>query len=1099
VDFVHLTTDPVRSPFPSRQDFARARFFEEEYKSKGLGLVNLAKTLFTPACKAASTHMSLPWLLWGLLFSQLLLELPKAQQQSLCSLIYLLVSKMGMRRNIPIPIPTTHRQARSFYLRTSSHSSRNPSLLEQFSLMKPLHLDGKHVYIPVTNTIRFIHAIGHILEPAHLIDVHNSTVYSSGFIHSRTPRGLELLRRCLLGLGFSDVPAYLTQNSISQCRSPPTKSVYTRWIIGHYHLMFWSDSFEAFHTKQNRGSVWVMFVSVATPSSSPISLQNTFNSGMNTFLVAMGPSGKSVSHDSVFSALADDMKQLCDPQIPFSTFSRYHSRECKSIFSIYCYNQDTPERTESNGIASWKANNTVLSGYVCALVDKQHLLPSCRLCHKFRLGSKYMDGIPPRRCQACLDWDPPHPIPITYSGLESLVRSLLQHQLSGLGSTRATIVETLRDAGVSPPVANTIATGLSSPSPYLPQLPAQWKLSPYCEVKDSTEVIMHLLFLGIVRAHLKEIVYTFLSGRKQWTAFVLRTKRLLIMVRCMSLSWFKPHPIPASGTFGGWVSENYLAYARMYKYAAAFVQRLPQNDDPYQDPTGPPSKLFIPALQQWLVSRGLKVRKPTGQLRARKADYVKTVERTGWTTAGDPPPPLANPTAGIPLDVFEDSVISMHNLVASIMSLRDLPTVEQSFDLLRCIKLYLTFDDYFLRYSGERDTITVVAPDSDSVRIEIRQDSEPTLREELDESDDDTLGSVSDDSGDDGFATPNNHVPTQAGEGVASSLSSASTEGTSNKRGRIPALSKRNKYNLITLVDTICHYGPYMYNSELGPKGEGAIRTVKPIVASRGVQVRSDQFLHATQQWTALRFSKSAIGMAVDAMQSSITANPRPVVDDPEHDFFQVALEMFSHHLIPTGDSMEGVRGWEDDSTVHPPVDQEAWEDSFATVTAPSDERDPPASTNNKKMYETYPDRSSIPLLTAGETPISIVIFNSINDTDDCIRYGAVYVGSQELEYIVPILPECHVTTQMGAVFHRWIPLSGTHEHDCPKFSCRILDYGVMLPCTATLHGRSYVVYHTITYGWKEVLEDFTLGFQRQAERSTGDFNSSYVLTVPAQ
>ena len=51
---------------------------------------------------------------------------------------------------------------------------------------------------------------------------------------------------------------------------------------------------------------------------------------------------------------------------------------------------------------------------------------------------------------------------------------------------------------------------------------------------------------------------------------------------------------------------------------------------------------------------------------------------------------------------------------------------------------------------------------------------------------------------------------------------------------RIPALARRNKINLVNLPDTLRRFCSYQYISELGPKDEGAIQLVKPIIKKLG-------------------------------------------------------------------------------------------------------------------------------------------------------------------------------------------------------------------------------------------------------------------------
>jgi hypothetical protein len=241
------------------------------------------------------------------------------------------------------------------------------------------------------------------------------------------------------------------------------------------------------------------------------------------------------------------------------------------------------------------------------------------------------------------------------------------------------LIERLRHAGLSPNCAGFIATALlddvGETSPTMPSV--WWDLHPYFDAIDSIEVVMHLLFLGIVQSTCcKDIIYKFLTGRKQWSCFVSRTNVVLNpRVHLLSLSWIRaPHSIAESGTFGGWVSKNYSAFARMYKFVAALTEKLRLTDIPYQDPVQPISTCNLSQLKEWLLHRKMKVVKRTGQTQANTADYLHTIQSTGWQQPGDHPVIGLSSTTDMPMDVLEDVVVSCHSLVCRIMSLTHLPT-----------------------------------------------------------------------------------------------------------------------------------------------------------------------------------------------------------------------------------------------------------------------------------------------------------------------------------------------------------------------------------------------------------------------------------------
>jgi len=63
--------------------------------------------------------------------------------------------------------------------------------------------------------------------------------------------------------------------------------------------------------------------------------------------------------------------------------------------------------------------------------------------------------------------------------------------------------------------------------------------------------------------------------------------------------------IPLSGMkFGGWVSENYLALARLFRWFFSTLPSLQQGPE-YKDPTRPYTTWTVKEIREWLPVRGL--------------------------------------------------------------------------------------------------------------------------------------------------------------------------------------------------------------------------------------------------------------------------------------------------------------------------------------------------------------------------------------------------------------------------------------------------------------------------------------------------------------
>jgi len=93
--------------------------------------------------------------------------------------------------------------------------------------------------------------------------------------------------------------------------------------------------------------------------------------------------------------------------------------------------------------------------------------------------------------------------------------------------------------------------------------PAAWQCEGV-ELDDHIDAIVHLLFLGIVKSTLQHTV-EWLKLKKKFSSFNRVVKDLLEAVDLLKLGFCKTQPW-RSGTFGSWVSENYLGFACVSKW-----------------------------------------------------------------------------------------------------------------------------------------------------------------------------------------------------------------------------------------------------------------------------------------------------------------------------------------------------------------------------------------------------------------------------------------------------------------------------------------------------------------------------------------------------
>jgi len=139
------------------------------------------------------------------------------------------------------------------------------------------------------------------------------------------------------------------------------------------------------------------------------------------------------------------------------------------------------------------------------------------------------------------------------------------------------------------------------PTKYGPWLyPASWTCR--IQLNQHVDVPMHLLFLAVTKSTIKRIM--------EWTRYQNKQNHYLRMVggvletvAKLHLDWCVAIPMQSS-KFGGWVSENFLALARLSRWFFSMLPYLRPGPE-YRDPLRPLSMWTVKELRDWLRARGL--------------------------------------------------------------------------------------------------------------------------------------------------------------------------------------------------------------------------------------------------------------------------------------------------------------------------------------------------------------------------------------------------------------------------------------------------------------------------------------------------------------
>ena len=133
------------------------------------------------------------------------------------------------------------------------------------------------------------------------------------------------------------------------------------------YMMLWSDDVEPNRSKNNRGSVWLLTVTVATPIACSHCMDNTYP-------IAIGREGD--DHGPVIRRLEEDMDQLrkgsCSP-----FYVGKKQQTLKIGFEIFATLQDQPERRGFNSLCLGNGKYSARSG-----VSANHgeLYPHLKAC-----------------------------------------------------------------------------------------------------------------------------------------------------------------------------------------------------------------------------------------------------------------------------------------------------------------------------------------------------------------------------------------------------------------------------------------------------------------------------------------------------------------------------------------------------------------------------------------------------------------------------------------------------------------------------------------------------------------------------------------------
>ena len=416
----------------------------------------------------------------------------------------------------------------------------------------------------------------------------------------------------------------------------------------------WSDDFEPnSSSKSNRGSVWMKTITFISDS-------NTNNDIVNTYPLSIGL--KSSSHDCIEEKFIKECSELCSGKNNIV----YCSRKNKNLhvhFEILASLGDQPERRSMNYLMLGNSTYSSRYGYAANVGAISRFLPPCDNCFTGMKNNVHyiQQNI---KCIKCVNWnlmstssllsyDPPkyypsekimklRPIELTFDILKKCIDKASNMMMAGDWS-EANVMAYCSANGIN----NEGYQKISQRSKNMKALQyynssdidekdiedgecvmkdcvlnkdkyTQWRGGPFwnssLNLNQFIDALMHLLFLGITKST-KKLLYNWITTSRRANKFNVTKKDLFSPVTAMGLEWCKVLDMES-----GWVSDNYLAFARLIKWFYHPLIVL-QPDEPFIEPTASVNVWKVKTCKKWLSMRGLSIKGKVSELRQQIIDY----------------------------------------------------------------------------------------------------------------------------------------------------------------------------------------------------------------------------------------------------------------------------------------------------------------------------------------------------------------------------------------------------------------------------------------------------------------------------------------------
>jgi hypothetical protein len=420
----------------------------------------------------------------------------------------------------------------------------------------------------------------------------------------------------------------------------------------------WSDDFEPNSgMKGGRGTIWITTLTIQTAKSGTPGISHVYP-------LAVGPTDS--DHEPIERIILDDLKKLdCtrhNPRAPVEMFNGQTKQNEKVSVHFLAMTQDQPERRSSNGMLGGKSTYHARFGYSFKIKDFIDTLPACTECLKHMEQVRGDDEWVPRPCSECHNWmargtadicfkpSPDFPqdelppsgmvpcIKLTYDALVTAKQKAHESYKSGKWnkagfhqyltyhclskSTRNKILQCAHkcnqlytaETNENEELLAKIRRNMARFPQHYQEFQSLNRWTGWLELRQNHEAHMHILFLGLVKYAVLDI-NDWASLRGKYTSLQKALFTVTNDIQRLHLSWCKVFVFKGE-KLGGWVSENFMGFARILPWAYTTVLFVDE-DPPYVAPDTELSKWTVQQCKDWLRSRGLPLAGRVKDLRDR--------------------------------------------------------------------------------------------------------------------------------------------------------------------------------------------------------------------------------------------------------------------------------------------------------------------------------------------------------------------------------------------------------------------------------------------------------------------------------------------------